>query len=186
MICFVDSHSGVLCVCFREGFHLFISYFNIAPLEHALAEYVNNPNIDTLRKIVTENVPTAYISYFQDFISDWTKDMGNSSQYIKTSIDDLNQLLSSMTDVPLVGASGAIFGVLLAFAVLYPTVELYLFFIPIPIKAKWAVIGYGLIELVMGVANSNGDNVAHFAHLGGMLFGFILLYYWKKTSNQVW
>ncbi|MFI3298496.1 MAG: rhomboid family intramembrane serine protease [Rikenellaceae bacterium] len=76
-----------------------------------------------------------------------------------------------------VGASGAVYGILLAFGVLHPNVPLYLFFIPAPIKAKYFVIGYGVLELLQGLMVS--DNVAHFAHLGGMLFGFVLLYTWK-------
>lgn len=166
--------------------HLFISYFTIAPFEQAMAAYVNHPTIEGFQQIVTNFVPANASTNLQGFISDWTNDINNSAPYIKESTSFLSELLSSMTDVPMVGASGAIFGVLLAFAVLYPMVDLYLFFIPVPIKAKWAVLGYGLIELYMGIANSGGDNVAHFAHLGGMLFGYLLIIYWKKTSNQVW
>ncbi len=82
-----------------------------------------------------------------------------------------------------VGASGAIFGLLLGFAFVFPNMPLYLFFIPVPIKAKYFVIGYALIELYAGFANSAGDNVAHFAHLGGMVFGFILIMYWRKKNR---
>ena len=81
-----------------------------------------------------------------------------------------------------IGASGSVFGILLAFAMLFPNVPLYLMFIPIPIKAKYFVIFYGLAELFMGVANNGGDSVAHFAHLGGMLFGYFLVRYWKKKD----
>lgn len=81
-----------------------------------------------------------------------------------------------------IGASGAVFGILLAFAMLFPDVSLYLMFIPIPIKAKYFVIFYGLAELFLGVASFGGDTVAHFAHLGGMLFGFFLIRYWKKQD----
>ncbi len=81
-----------------------------------------------------------------------------------------------------IGASGAVFGILLAFGMLFPNVPLYIMFIPVPIKAKYFVVGYGLIELFMGVANFGGDTVAHFAHLGGMLFGFIMIRYWKKKD----
>ncbi len=80
-----------------------------------------------------------------------------------------------------VGASGAVYGILLAFGMIHPNVPLYLFFIPVPIKAKWFVIGYGVIELVSGVTAV--DNIAHFAHLGGMLFGILLLLYWKKRRK---
>lgn len=81
-----------------------------------------------------------------------------------------------------IGASGAVFGILLAFGMLFPDVPLYLMFIPIPIKAKYFVVFYGLAELFLGVANFGGDNVAHFAHLGGMLFGYFLIKYWKKKD----
>ena len=81
-----------------------------------------------------------------------------------------------------IGASGSVFGILLAYGMLFPNVPLYLMFIPIPIKAKYFVVFYGLAELFMGVSNFGGDNVAHFAHLGGMLFGFILIKYWRKNQ----
>lgn len=80
-----------------------------------------------------------------------------------------------------VGASGAVFGILLAFAVLFPNVPIYIMFVPIPIKAKWAVIGFAIMELFFGVT-SVMSGVAHFAHLGGMLFAFILLLYWKNKG----
>ena len=83
-----------------------------------------------------------------------------------------------------IGASGAVFGLLLAFGMLYPNAPLYLMFIPIPIKAKYFVVGYGLIEFFFGVSNRAGDNVAHFAHLGGMLFGIFMILYWKKKDKN--
>ncbi|RDS84741.1 rhomboid family intramembrane serine protease [Dyella monticola] len=79
---------------------------------------------------------------------------------------------------PTLGASGAIFGVLLAFGVLYPQVKLMLLFLPIPIPAWLFVIGYGAVELVLGVSGWQPD-VAHFAHLGGMLGGFLMIQYWR-------
>lgn len=81
-----------------------------------------------------------------------------------------------------IGASGAVFGILLAFGMLFPNAELYIMFIPIPVKAKYFVIFYGIVELILGVGNFTGDNIAHFAHLGGMLFGYILIKYWKKVD----
>ncbi|MEG1838130.1 MAG: rhomboid family intramembrane serine protease [Bacteroidaceae bacterium] len=82
-----------------------------------------------------------------------------------------------------VGASGAVYAVLLAFGMLFPNQSLFIFPLPFPIKAKYFVIGYALIELVLGISNNVGDNVAHFAHLGGMIFGFILIMYWKKNNR---
>ena len=83
-----------------------------------------------------------------------------------------------------IGASGAVFGILLAFGMIFPNVPLMIIPIPIPIKAKYLVIGYGLLELWMGFSNRSGDNVAHFAHLGGMLFGIILILYWRKKNGN--
>ncbi|MFI3288726.1 MAG: rhomboid family intramembrane serine protease [Rikenellaceae bacterium] len=82
-----------------------------------------------------------------------------------------------------VGASGAVFGLLLAFGVLHPNAVIMLLIPPIPIKAKYFVMLYGALELYLGWRNSIGDNVAHFAHLGGMLWGFILLTYWRYKGK---
>jgi membrane associated rhomboid family serine protease len=84
--------------------------------------------------------------------------------------------------VPTVGASGAVFGILLAFGMFFPNSYIYLFF-AIPVKAKYFVIAYGAIELFFGFANRPGDNVAHFAHLGGMVFGFLLIKYWRRRGE---
>jgi membrane associated rhomboid family serine protease len=93
--------------------------------------------------------------------------------------------LQMLLNVPTVGASGAIFGVLLAFGVLFPNTQLMLLFPPIPIKAKYFVIGYGAIELALAITQP-GSNIAHAAHLGGMLFGYLLLRYWRKTTKTLY
>lgn len=81
-----------------------------------------------------------------------------------------------------IGASGAVFGVLLAFGMLHPNAVLMLLFPPIPIKAKYFVIGYGVLELFLGISGSQ-SGIAHFAHVGGMIWGFLLLWYWKKKGK---
>jgi membrane associated rhomboid family serine protease len=91
--------------------------------------------------------------------------------------------LNLLLNIPTVGASGAVFGILLGFGMLFPNTELMLLFPPIPIKAKYFVMGYGAIELFSGIANS-GDNIAHFAHLGGMLFGFFMIRYWNRNTRN--
>ena len=83
-----------------------------------------------------------------------------------------------------VGASGAIMGVIVAFAYLFPNTELFLLFIPFPIKAKWFAIAYVAIDQFSGIATAEGDNVAHFAHLGGAVTGFILVLIWNKSNRQ--
>ena len=89
-------------------------------------------------------------------------------------------LVQDMTGqyAPTIGASGGVFGILLAFGLFFPNQILILIIPPIPIKAKWFVVIYGVVELVFGITGTEAG-VAHFAHLGGMLFGFLLLYYWK-------
>lgn len=106
--------------------------------------------------------------------------LAQGKNYIDTAMAELNLIVN----IPTVGASGAVFGVLLAFGMLFPNTELYLMFVPIPIKAKYFVIGYGALELINGVANVPGDNIAHFAHLGGMVFGFILIKLWGKSRTN--
>lgn len=81
-----------------------------------------------------------------------------------------------------VGASGSVYGILLAFGMMFPNEKLFIIPFPFPIKAKFFVIGYAIIELVTGLSNNPNDNVAHFAHLGGMLFGLILILYWRKKK----
>ena len=95
----------------------------------------------------------------------------------------ISKKLTQLIITPTVGASGAVFGLLLAFGMLFPNALLYLYF-AIPIKAKYFVIGYGLIELYAGISNNPADNVAHFAHLGGTIFGFFLIKYWKNNMTS--
>lgn len=82
-----------------------------------------------------------------------------------------------------VGASGAVYGILLAFGMLFPNEQMYVFPIPVPIKAKYFVVGYAAIELLLGLTNQGGQ-IAHFAHLGGMLFGFLMIMYWRKKKKD--
>lgn len=92
--------------------------------------------------------------------------------------------LQLIENIPVVGASGAVFGILLAYGMTYPNERIMLMFPPIPMKVKHFVLGYGALELYMGIANNAGDNTAHFAHLGGMLFGYLLIKLWNKNQNH--
>jgi len=94
------------------------------------------------------------------------------------------QTLVGIYGFPMVGASGAVFGLLVAFGMLYPNTQLYIMFIPVPIKAKFIIPFYILMELSLGVADMPGDSIAHFAHLGGALIGFILVKLWKDNNND--
>lgn len=108
----------------------------------------------------------------------------------QTIISNLNGLtdaqLNTINDIystPMVGASGAIFGLLVAFAMLYPNIEMYIMFIPIPLKAKYIIPVYIVIELFLGIGRFEGDSVAHFAHLGGALIGYILVKLWRRKGD---
>lgn len=112
--------------------------------------------------------------------------VSNGSRLIqegKNFVDPDAAKLNLLYNMPTIGASGAVFGILLAFGMMFPNSVIYLYF-AIPIKAKWFVIIYGAMELFFGVSNYSGDNVAHFAHLGGMLFGFLLIIYWNKKIKK--
>jgi membrane associated rhomboid family serine protease len=85
---------------------------------------------------------------------------------------------------PTLGASGAVFGCLAAFGYLFPNSEMYIIPIPFPVKAKWLVLGYAGIELFSGIQGSAGDNVAHWAHLGGGLVGLLLVMYWNRNNRR--
>jgi membrane associated rhomboid family serine protease len=114
--------------------------------------------------------------------------LNDGSTYLnegKVFTNEIMKNLQMLLNVPTVGASGAIFGVLLAFGVLFPNTQLMLLFPPIPIKAKYFVIGYGALELILAVTQP-GSNIAHAAHLGGMLFGYILIRYWRKTTKTLY
>lgn len=106
----------------------------------------------------------------------------NLSQYERVntgiSIISMDEYLNLITTV---GASGAVYAILLAFGMMFPNSPLFIFPLPMPVKAKYFVIGYAVLELLLGI--SGGDGVAHFAHLGGMLFGVILIIYWRKKNG---
>jgi membrane associated rhomboid family serine protease len=94
-------------------------------------------------------------------------------------LNNPNAVVNSAT----LGASGAVFGCLAAFGYLFPNSLIYLYFF-VPIKAKWFVLAYGAMELFLGVQNSAGDNVAHWAHIGGAIVGLLMVIYWKKTDRR--
>lgn len=112
--------------------------------------------------------------------------MGDLTQKFpnQTEVMNLLQQYYAKYNMPTVGASGAVFGLLLGYGMLFPNTKLYLIFLPIGIPAKWFVLGYGAIELFLGLSRNPGDQIAHFAHLGGMIFGFILIKYWKNNRQN--
>ena len=107
------------------------------------------------------------------------------SQYAMVSIGSSTIPMKAYLDTILtVGASGAVYGILLGYGMTFPNNEIFIIPIPVPIKAKWLIIGYVILELGLGIRNSAADNVAHFAHLGGMLAGFLIMLYWKHKDRR--
>jgi membrane associated rhomboid family serine protease len=139
------------------GLHEFINYLEIQKIESMLSS-------EQLRMVYEEGASA----------------LQQGKNYSDPAMGSLNFALN----IGIVGASGCVFGVLLAFGMMFPNTELMLMFPPIPLKAKWFVMIYGGIELVMALQNAPDDNVAHYAHLGGMIFGFILLKYWQKKDGN--
>jgi membrane associated rhomboid family serine protease len=161
--------------------HSFVTYLEMSALQRNVAAFVNTPSPELLAAFVKSNLshPATWVL---DLVNNWG-DAPNNPVYIQQSVDLVQRVFTERINIPTVGASGAVFGVLLAFGYLFPNTELMLLFPPVPIKAKYFVIGYGAIELYLGITQSN-SNIAHFAHLGGMLFGFILLKYWEKSTKK--
>ena len=102
-------------------------------------------------------------------------------EYLQT-LNEVPVLYERLLYTPTLGASGAVYGVLLGYAMLYPNNVLTLIFPPISLKAKWMVLIFALIELATGIFGT-ADGIAHFAHLGGMFFGWLLIFYWRKTGK---
>ncbi|TCO10795.1 rhomboid family intramembrane serine protease [Natronoflexus pectinivorans] len=148
--------------------HLTVQYIEIVPVLKEITNAMNNPTHENLS---------------QFFVLQPNQEISR-----EVAIDSLMRFRTDFLNSHItIGASGAVFGILLAFGMLFPDTRLMLLFPPIPIKAKYFVIFYGVLELFLGISrftsvNMGHLNVAHFAHLGGMLWGFILIKYWQKKG----
>ena len=171
--------------------HYAIVYFQLNASLANINEYIASPSVDKLQGLITSNTFTGFSSrefneslqsFIQTFNETYSK---NPSEALQMSIDFMKESKMAVYNAPVVvGASGAIFGLLLAYGMTFPNNYLYVYLV-LPIKAKYFVIIYGLIELFSGIANYSGDNVAHFAHLGGLVTGYIVIQYWKyKNRNR--
>jgi membrane associated rhomboid family serine protease len=146
----------LVCGLGAFGLHQLISYFEI---QHLMSE-----------------LPSELVN---EVLSNGRQALMESKNFVDQSAAQLNLALN----VGLVGASGCLFGLLIAYGMLFPNSELMLLFLPFPIKARYFVIGYGVIELLLALADRQGDNVAHYAHIGGMLIGYFILKYWQKQGR---
>ena len=165
---------------------MLVQMVEVQPVLNAVTYYLNNPSHENLlaffgqTPMINQNAYIAFENAYNGLINTNPElAIGLSKEYVYNYGLDYARYLNLYATV---GASGAVFGILLAFGMLFPNTVLFLMIPPMPIKAKYFVIIYGVIELFLGVANFSGDNVAHFAHLGGMLFGFFLIRYWRKKG----
>jgi membrane associated rhomboid family serine protease len=157
--------------------HLGVRTIELNKSADKLETYVSAPTLGHFREYITDAVPVTYQPDFEKVLLQWEANP-NSIDIKNNSIAIANELYNADLNTPTIGASGAVFGILLAFGMLFPNVMIYVYFF-FPIRAKYFVILYGAFELYNGFVNNPGDNVAHFAHLGGMLIGFLLIKIWK-------
>ncbi len=143
----------------------FIIFYILTGLGAALTQYViNHFSITETLTLINDQIATPMLS------------AEDKAELIRLKYNYLNNNI-------IIGASGSLFGLLGAFGMLFPNRLLYLYFF-IPVKAKWLVIAYGLLELFSGLSNKPGDNVAHFAHLGGLAVGLVIILFWRKDRNH--
>lgn len=174
--------------------HMGVVAWQFHKIEAAFAAYQNNPGLEQLRAFIDQHVHYGGSPMGRQLINTYNEWLTSGYDMTQESITSINHYLNGYTypptgqyfngvfDEATVGASGAVFGILFAFGYLFPNTLLYIYFL-VPIKAKYVVGAYALFELFAGFRNSAGDNVAHFAHLGGMLVAFILLKIWNKRNR---
>lgn len=166
----VESHLGTkrfLFLYFVAGMGSFLlfnaqSYFTIAPLKEAVF------NLGLAPEIINENLKLDLFG--QAMVPSFFNTVPEITELVQAYI------------TPMMGASGAIYGVLVAFGFLFPNAGLSLIFVPYPIKAKYFIPGLIVLEIILGLMNLSWNPVAHFAHIGGAVAGFLLVYYWKKQG----
>lgn len=161
--------------------HTLVNYIEYVPMINDAHAFINTPSPELFNAFIKEYVNEPNRQIF-DFINSWSESPQNV-QYINEAITMINNHTQQVINIPTVGASGAVFGVLLGFGMLFPNTQLMLLIPPIPIKAKYFVMIYGGIELFLALKQP-GSQIAHVAHLGGMLFGFIMIKMWNKDRQR--
>ena len=191
------ANIGGLHFFMASDFHLY-QFFTYMFLHANLTHIFFNMFALWMFGVVVENVwgPKKFLFYYiscgigagimQEIVQMFDFYFRISAQYPEISFSELftigAQLSTQLNGWTTIGASGAVYAILLAFGMIFPNERIFIFPLPLPIKAKWFVAGYAVIELLMAVSSS-GDGVAHMAHLGGMLFGFLMIRYWNKHPN---
>lgn len=154
--------------------------YELNGLEEETSIYIENPTPINFYNYMEDHFKGQYNT---EFAVAYQRNPDNPT-YIEESKDAVRFVFGRAFNSPMLGASGAVFGILMAFGLLFPNLELMLLFLPVPIKAKYFVLFYGAYELYAGFNRVPGDNVAHFAHLGGMLFAYIMVRMWQQNDYR--
>lgn len=159
--------------------HYLVIFLQLHPTMVLLNHFLNDPSLATFQQLV-ENDPGKYLNSqaLQEMLNAIQTNPNYLSDCVEAAESAKHNILNSFN---IIGASGAVYGVLLAFGMLFPNDYIYLYFM-LPIKAKWFVVIYGVLELITGLSTSDG--VAHFAHLGGMLFGIVVILLWRRNERN--
>ncbi|WP_299249594.1 rhomboid family intramembrane serine protease [uncultured Cytophaga sp.] len=165
-------------------FYWGLNAYEVKEVRQDAIEYAQNPDPDSYTIFINKHYKMGYenaevVKSMDAYIANPT----NNELAAKT-VEIVQYITAAQSNFSLVGASGAVFGILMAFALLFPNTELMLLFPPIPIKAKYLVGAYALFEIYSLYSNRPDDNVAHFAHITGMVFAFILIRYWTANRNS--
>jgi membrane associated rhomboid family serine protease len=152
-----------------------VNYYELLQVQEAAQLYIKSPSPDGFLQFLHQFAPD-FKRTAMDFINEYESNP-TATQYINESVSIVNSFYRQLSDGTMLGASGAVFGILGGFAFLFPNQEMYLMFVPIPIKAKYFIGCYALYELYAGIHQHN-SGIAHFAHIGGLIFGILLIKFW--------
>lgn len=158
--------------------HYLITFLQIHPMMALLNQFLNDPSLETYRYLAENAKDVRFHEMLRNNLMVLQQNPGSLDEIVNITANARDMYLNSFN---IIGASGAVYGVLLAFGMLFPNDYIYLYFM-LPIKAKWFVIIYGVIELATGLSTSDG--VAHFAHLGGMIFGLLVILLWRRNERN--
>jgi membrane associated rhomboid family serine protease len=157
-----------------------INFFETYNMGQATLALMENTTPESLAQYSRNYIPIS-----PAFINQFANDP-NNIELIRDVRRGVERLYVQVMNAPMYGASGAVYGVLMAFGLLFPNLRLMLLFPPIPVKAKYLVAVYGIMALFGAIHNTPGDNVAHYAHLGGMLFAWIMVLLWRGDRNNIY
>ncbi|MCS7018240.1 MAG: rhomboid family intramembrane serine protease [Bernardetiaceae bacterium] len=171
----------LICGLGASACYLAVEAIELYQFQNAVETYLQNPHFAAFDRLVADfgGIHSGRLSAFLDDFSN----NPDSYELIAASKQIVMDMYENKTNIPMVGASGAVFGILMAFGMMFPNVELILLFPPIPVKAKYLVLFYGIYEIYSVMRAAPTDNVAHFAHLGGMFFAFILIRRWRQRGE---